>query len=80
MKNMMKKPEAVTQNVMMVGADGQPLPPPGQAPTNQQQSNIPLMQLGASENYETSLDSVRDFVKEEPKLAAQVAKNWVGTE
>ncbi len=80
MKKMMEKPEPVTQNVVMVGPDGQPLPPPGQEGDSSQGNTIPLLELGASESYETSLNSVRDFVKEEPKLAAQVAKNWVGAE
>lgn len=88
-KNMMKKPEPVTQQVVMVGPDGQPLPP-GATGTgegagdgeggNESDESVPLLELGASSSYETSLNSVRDFVKEEPKLAAQVAKNWVGKE
>ncbi len=78
MKNMMKKPEPVTQNVVMIGPDGQPVPPGGQQAVTE--DTIPLLELGATASYDTSLNSVRDFVKEEPKLAAQVAKNWVGAE
>ncbi len=81
-KNMMKKPEPVTQQVVMVGPDGKPLPPGGSGgeQANAEAENVPLLELGASTSYETSLNSVRDFVKEEPKLAAQVAKNWVATD
>jgi len=80
MKKMMAKPEPVTQNIVMVDADGQPVAPGGQETSAQQQTTVPLVELGASESYETSLNSVKSFINEEPKLAAQVAKNWVGEE
>lgn len=80
MTSMMKKPEPTQQSVVMVGADGQPISAGGKTPEKPTDENVPLLELGASSSYETSLNSVRDFVKEEPKMAAQVAKNWVSAD
>ena len=43
--------------------------PPGSQPTA-----LPA----PSQTYDDSLDAIRGLVKRDPKLAAQVVKNWVG--
>ncbi|MFK8069172.1 MAG: flagellar basal-body MS-ring/collar protein FliF [Gammaproteobacteria bacterium] len=92
-KSMMSKSEAAAaaaleydKNYVMLGPDGQPLVDADGKPLRQVQDNtvgdttvsVPIAELGKGSSYETSLASVREYVKDEPKMAAQVVKNWVG--
>ncbi len=92
-KSIMTKSEAAAaaaldydKNYVMLGPDGKPLLDENGQPMRQVQDNtvadtavsVPISELGKGSSYETSLASVRDYVKDEPKMAAQVVKNWVG--
>ncbi len=81
MKKMMEKPEfdpSNASNYVMIGADGQPIREVQDNSVEDTAISVPLSELGKGSSYETSLASVRDYVQGEPKMAAQVVKNWVG--
>lgn len=91
MKSMMAKSDAAAaaaneKNYVMLGADGQPMVDAEGKPLREVQDNsvsdtavnVPISELGRGSSYEQSLASVRDYVKDEPKMAAQVVKDWVG--
>ena len=81
MKKMMEKPPAPDpSNYVMLGADGQPVREVQDNTVADTAISVPISELGKGSSYETSLASVRDYVKDEPKMAASVVKNWVAEE
>ncbi len=81
MKKMMEKPPAPDpSNYVMLGVDGQPVREIQDNTVADTTISVPISELGKGSSYETSLASVRDYVKDEPKMAASVVKNWVAEE
>ncbi len=81
MKKMMEKaPAPDPSNYVMLGADGQPVREIQDNTVADTTISVPISELGKGSSYETSLASVRDYVKDEPKMAASVVKNWVAEE
>ncbi len=62
------------------GTAGQGEEAGGGAPQQELSPAEAARRLVASPEYEQNLTQVREFVKEEPKLAAQVVKHWTGAE
>lgn len=84
LKNLVAKEINLNQAVL----SGSPVAalPGGSAAISSETENIPA-QIGRTEDtpmlsspvtYQSSLDSVKSMVKEEPVLTAQVVKGWVG--
>ncbi|MCB1749914.1 MAG: hypothetical protein KDK06_22275, partial [Gammaproteobacteria bacterium] len=81
-KSLMSKPLAVAGAAGQLGEarDGEVLPAGGAASGGQ--AALPGVQPGqpllASSDIDPSIDQVKQFVNQDPKIAAQVIKGWVG--
>lgn len=77
MKNLVNKEISLHQAVLGHTTAAGELPPPGQS--DGEPANARLgEQVNAISGYESSLDAVKGVVGNDPKLAAQVVKKWVG--
>ena len=77
LKNMMNK-EITLHQTALAGPAGQAALPAGE--TSEQTQAKEMKALEAAPEYDKSIHNVKEMVNADPKLAAQVVRNWVGEE
>ncbi len=76
LKNVVSKEMMVPQGALAAGGNAAQLPA-GQEQQAQQQAQE-MKALEAAPEYDKSITNVKEMVTSDPKLAAQVVRNWVG--
>ncbi len=75
-KNMMSKEITTIHQAALANAGG----PAGQLTADENPDIKEMKQLEAAPEYDKSIHNVKEMVNTDPKLAAQVVRNWVGDE